>query len=109
MASLGYRVLSTGNPDTACELLAAGPADAVLLDVHRPTMSGLALYLVIVNRWPALDGRIAIMTADPDAADVRRWLQLNRCPVFRKPFRVDLLAGWLAAALRPTRRRVGEG
>jgi len=49
------------------------------------------------------------MTADPDAADVRRWLQLNRCPVFRKPFRVDLLAGWLEAALRPTRRRVGEG
>lgn len=72
-------------------------------------LSGLALYLVIVNRWPALDGRIAIMTADPDAADVRRWLQLNRCPVFRKPFRVHLLAGWLAAALRPTRRRVGEG
>src|SRR5207245_9081187 len=60
----GYRVLGAGSAETAYELLAAGPADAVLLDIRLPTMSGLALFLAIVNRWPALAGRIAIMTGD---------------------------------------------
>jgi DNA-binding NtrC family response regulator len=105
----GYRVLGSGNPEGAYELLAREAADAVLLDVRLPTMSGLALYLAIVNRWPALEGRIAIMTGDADAGDVRPWLELQRCPVFRKPFRFELLASWLEAVLQPQRRSVGEG
>lgn len=109
LVPMGYRVLSAGNPDTAYELLAAEPADAVLLDVRLPSMSGLALYLAIVHRWPALEGRIAIMTGDPDAADVRPWMEVHRCTVFRKPFSFELLAGWLEAALRPQRRRANRG
>jgi len=58
----GYQVISAGSAETAYELLAAAPADAVLLDIRLPTMSGLALYLAIVNRWPTLTGRIAFMT-----------------------------------------------
>src|SRR5207244_10681348 len=38
----GYRALGAGSAETAYELLAAGPADAVLLDIRLPTMSGLA-------------------------------------------------------------------
>src|SRR6266571_3077081 len=67
----GYRVLGAGSAESAYELLAAERVDAVLLDVHLPTMSGLALYLAILNRWPALAGRIAIMTGDAEAEEVR--------------------------------------
>src|SRR5207302_434669 len=57
----GYRVLAAASAETAYELLASEPADAVLLDVQLPTMSGLALYLAFIHRHPALAGRIAIM------------------------------------------------
>ena len=60
----GYRVLGASSAETAYELLASEHADAVLLDVQLPTMSGLALYLALVHRHPALAGRIAIMSGD---------------------------------------------
>src|SRR2546426_7874958 len=55
-----------------------------LLDIRLPTMSGLALYLAIVNRWPTLTGRIAIMTGDAEAEEVRAWLERNPCALLRK-------------------------
>src|SRR5438034_7430822 len=58
----GYRVVSAGSAETAYELLVTEQAKALLLDIHLPTMSGLALYLAIIHRWPALEGCIAIMT-----------------------------------------------
>ncbi len=102
----GYRVLGAGSAETAYELLASQPADAVLLDVRLPTMSGLALYLAIVNRWPALAGRIAIMTGDAEAEEVRAWLERNPCTVLRKPFNLREIFEWLrTAAQLPTRGR----
>src|SRR2546425_45547 len=80
-------------------ILASRPVDAVLLDVRLPTMSGLALYLAIVHRWPQLERRIAFMTAEPDAPDVRPWLEMHHCTVFPKPFRFQQLAHWLDATL----------
>lgn len=105
---IGYRVLSTGNPDTAYELLATEPVDAALLDVRLPTMSGLALYLAITHRWPALHGRIALMTGNVAAPEVRSWIERNRSPVFQKPFRGELIAGWLSAVLDSRERRTRE-
>jgi DNA-binding response OmpR family regulator len=99
----GYRVLTAGSAETAYELLASEEADALLLDIHLPTMSGLALYLAIVHRWPALEGRIAIMTGDAEAEDVRVWLEHHRCTVLRKPFNMDEVTGWLGVVLRPHR------
>ncbi|HEU5259909.1 MAG TPA: response regulator [Gemmatimonadales bacterium] len=96
----GYRVVGAGSAETAYELLAAAQSDAVLLDIHLPTMSGLALYLAIVHRWPALEGRVAIMTGDAEAEEVRTWLEHHRCTVIRKPFNLKEITDWLAAALR---------
>src|SRR2546422_521293 len=70
----GLRVIGAGSAETAYELLAAEQPDALLLDIHLPTMSGLALYLAIVHRWPAYEGRIAIMTGNAEADEVRIWL-----------------------------------
>jgi DNA-binding NtrC family response regulator len=105
----GHRVLSAGSAEAAYALLESEAADAVLLDIHLPTMSGLALYLAIVHRWPALDGCIAIMTGDADAEEVQSWLAHNRCPVIRKPFNLDEIAAWLAAVVRPRRRELRNG
>lgn len=100
----GYAVLAAGSAEAAYELLASERADAILLDVHLPTMSGLALYLAIVNRWPALVGRIALMTGDAEADDVRAWVARNPCMVLRKPFNLQEIFDWLQTVLH-TRRR----
>ena len=83
--------------------------DALLLDIQLPTMSGLALYLAIVHRWPHLDGRIAIMTGDAEADEVRRWLEQNRCTVLRKPFDLREITDWLDHGLRSPQRELGNG
>ena len=103
----GYRVLTAGSAETAYELLTTEEADALLLDIHLPTMSGLALYLAIIHRWPALEGRIAIMTGDAEADEVRTWLEHHRCAVIRKPFNLDQVTDWVAAVLHPRGRSTG--
>lgn len=95
----GYRVISAGSAETAYELLATETPEAILLDIHLPTMSGLALYLAITHRWPALEGRIAIMTGDADAEEVRTWLEHHRCMVIRKPFDLKEVSEWISSVL----------
>jgi two-component system nitrogen regulation response regulator GlnG len=105
----GYRVLSAGSAETAYTLLESQRPDALLLDIQLPTMSGLALYLAIVHRWPHLDGRIAIMTGDAEADEVRGWLEQNRCTVLRKPFDLREITDWLNHGLRSPQREIGNG
>src|SRR5207253_3058448 len=92
----GEMRLSLGSDDA---LASEGP-DAILLDIRLPTMSGLALYLAIVHRWPGLDGRIAIMTGDAEAEEVRTWLEHHQCPVIRKPFNLQEILAWLDQTIR---------
>jgi len=99
----GYRVLSAGTAEAAYDLLASDMADALLLDIHLPTMSGLALYLAIIHRWPGLDGHIAIMTGDAEAEEVRSWLEHHRCMVIRKPFNLQQVAEWVSSVLERDR------
>src|SRR5207244_13144676 len=44
----GYRVLSAGTAEAADEMLATEAAQALLLDVHLPSLSGLAPYPVML-------------------------------------------------------------
>jgi DNA-binding response OmpR family regulator len=107
LVQLGYRVIGAASAETAYELLASEQPDALLLDIQLPTMSGLALYLAIVHRWPSLEGRIAIMTGDAEAEDVRTWLERHPCTVIRKPFNMGEVTDWLDDVLRrgPERQR----
>ena len=105
----GHRVLGAASAETAYELLATERADAVLLDVRLPTMSGLALYIALVHRTPALAGRIAIMTGDAEADSVRSWLERNPCTVIRKPFDLDEIVAWLRGVLDVPGRERGNG
>jgi DNA-binding response OmpR family regulator len=96
----GYKVIAAASAETAYELLGSVDADALLIDIHLPTMSGLALYLAIVHRWPALDGRIAIMTGDAEAEEVRTWLDRHHCTVIRKPFDLQDVSDWVSGVVR---------
>lgn len=96
----GYRVLSAGTAEAAYELLNSEIADALLLDIHLPTMSGLALYLAIIHRWPTLEGHIAIMTGDAEAEEVRTWLEHHHCVVIRKPFNLQQVADWVSSVVQ---------
>src|SRR5437879_8970842 len=66
LSRAGYRVVSAASAETAYELLATAQANAVLLDIQLPTMSGLALYLAIIHRWPAFEGSIGRRPAMDD-------------------------------------------
>jgi DNA-binding response OmpR family regulator len=104
----GYRVLTAASAESAYELLTAETPDALLLDIHLPTMSGLALYLAVVHRWPRIEGSIAIMTGDADAEDVRAWLEHHQCPVIRKPFNLSEITTWLEQTFRWRGRETGN-
>jgi DNA-binding NarL/FixJ family response regulator len=99
-----YRIVVTGDPDVAYDVLSSETVDAVLLDVDLPTMSGPALYLAMIHRWPKLQGRSAVTTDDAEAQHLRRWLELNPCTVIRKPFPFDVLARWLETMAQPKDR-----
>jgi DNA-binding response OmpR family regulator len=98
LSSYGYRVLTAASSESAYSLLGSTSVDALILDVRLPTMSGLALYLAVVSRWPALRESIAFLTADADEPDVRTWLDLHRCTVFRKPCPVGNIIAWVGTA-----------
>jgi two-component system nitrogen regulation response regulator GlnG len=105
----GYGVLVAGSAEAAYALLESHDPHALLLDIQLPTMSGLALYLLIVHRWPHLNGRIAIMTGDADADDVRSWLEQHRCIVLRKPFDLREISAWLDHGIPSDQRELGNG
>lgn len=109
LTTVGYRTLTTGDPDAAYRLLGLEPVTAVLLDVRLPTMSGLALYLAVVRRWPHLVGRIALMTGDADAPDVHAWVYRNPCAVLRKPFNFQQVTDWLESAVEAAERTASAG
>ena len=109
LARQGYRVLAAASAETAYELLASEHADAVLLDVQLPTMSGLALYLALIHRHPALAGRIAIMSGDAEAEHVRAWLEHNPCTVLKKPFDLHQIVEWARELLDESDRQSGNG
>jgi DNA-binding NtrC family response regulator len=93
----GYRVVSTASGEEAYAILESEPVDAALLDVRLPTMSGLALYVAITRRWPGLTDRIAVMTGDADAQEVRAWIEEHGCTVLSKPFNLAEIGAWLSS------------
>lgn len=104
----GFRVMAVSTAEGAYEFLCSDQADALLLDIHLPTMSGLALYLAIVHQWPRLQGRVAIMSGDADAAEVSAWLSRHNCAVLKKPFDLDQVVRWVTRALETRDREAGQ-
>jgi len=95
LSRLGYRVIGAASAESALELLASEPAAAILLDIHLPTMSGLAFYVAAIARWPELQGCVAVMTGDGETTEVLEWIARNSCPLIAKPFNLVQIEEWL--------------
>lgn len=99
LRALGYDVVSVGDPHLAYELLDAADYDLVMLDVHLPRMTGDALFLALVRRWPRLVNRVMLMTGDPGSLRDDWPEELRRCPLLSKPFTLDTLRRSVLSAL----------
>ncbi|MGH7751804.1 MAG: response regulator [Gemmatimonadales bacterium] len=103
----GYQIVAAPDGEAAYALLKSERVDAVLLDYQMPGMSGMAVYHAIAHRWPDLQGRILVMTGDPDNEDLRLWADHQGCAVIPKPFEMESVIRWLEEVLRQRRRRSG--
>jgi two-component system OmpR family response regulator len=99
LRNLEYEVVSVGDPYLVYELLDAADYDLVMLDIHLPQMSGDTLAIALLRRWPALAGRILLMTGDPWALRANWPDELRQCPLLVKPFTLDALGLAVGAAL----------
>ncbi len=95
----GYDVMSAAGGDSAYELLQHETFDAILLDIRMPLMSGDALFLALVRRWPELRDRIILMSGDPDNATEGWSAELKSRPLLAKPFTLDALKHCLTSVL----------
>jgi two-component system NtrC family sensor kinase len=96
----GHRVEVAGDGVEALERLAAGPVDAVVLDLRMPRMDGREAFARIGERWPALARRVVFVTGDDVGAEWGDFVRGTGQPALRKPFEIaDLLAA-LAAVVR---------
>ena len=100
LGPLGYRILTATTVEAACNLLSTNPVDAVLCEIHPPTMSGIAFYDAVVSGWRSLERHIAFVSTEAEALGVRPWLERHRCTVFRKPYRLQQLLNWIDTAAR---------
>ena len=100
LVRVGHEVLAAAGPDTALRLLADQMVDVVLLDRRMPKLSGEALYLVLIHRWPQLKGRVVLMSGAPLDLEGGLPAELGGCHFLGKPFTVDQLLGVLAEIAR---------
>jgi DNA-binding NtrC family response regulator len=107
LSRLGYRIIGAGTAESALELLVSERPDAILLDIHLPTMSGLAFYVAAIAKWPELQGCVAVMTGDGETTEVLEWIALNGCPLISKPFNLSQIEEWLTH-VRAWRHRRAE-
>jgi DNA-binding response OmpR family regulator len=99
LAAMDYDVVSVGDPHLVYELLDATDYELVILDIHLPNLSGDALAIALLRRWPRLTGRVVLMTGDPWALHADWPEELRRCPMLMKPFTLDGLGAMVRAAL----------
>ena len=100
LKSLHYQVVSAGDPHLAYATLDEMDIDLVLLDLHLQQISGDALYLLLVRRWPRLRGRVILMTGDTFAEKDHWPRELVSCPTLLKPFTLDTLGNAVRGAQR---------
>ncbi|MEP6571076.1 MAG: response regulator [Gemmatimonadota bacterium] len=81
-----YEVISAAGGDSAYAVLSETHVDLVLLDLVMPQMSGDALFLAIIRRWPALRGRVILISGDIHSSRDQWPAELKACRVLEKPF-----------------------
>ncbi len=111
----GYDVRTAADADSAYAILKELTVDAALLDLRMPHLTGDALAIAMLHRWPYLNGRIMLMSGDPWAAREAWPAELQFCPILGKPFSLEVLADAIATLIMaaeaqalPQRKRNGH-
>ena len=89
LSSKGYEVAVAEGGREALRLLAASPADVVLLDVAMPDMDGMETLKRIVSAHPNMP--VIMVTANADIEITSKVLQLGAADYVPKPFDLDYL------------------
>jgi two-component system, NtrC family, sensor kinase len=92
LSAEGHRPDAVETVRAARDRITARRYDVLLLDLHLPDGTGLALWEELARRDPALAGRVVFMTADLETAETAEALARTGRPVLRKPFTFDELA-----------------
>ena len=96
-AEFGYQTMEAENGEEAIRALHSDSADAVLLDVHLPDLSGIE---VLEKLKQAGETRsVIMMTADPQLDDVKAALRLGAYDFVSKPINFEELSVTLQNAL----------
>ena len=82
LQELGFTVRTASDVAAALAAIEAEPVTAVLTDLHLPDGSGQDLARRATRLRPELQGRVAVITGDPEAAG-------QALPVLAKPFRAE--------------------
>jgi DNA-binding response OmpR family regulator len=80
-----YDVACAATADDAYALLADARVDVLLLDLWLQHLAGDALALAMVRQWPAMAGRIVLMSGDPGMLEQRQSGGPG-FPILAKPF-----------------------
>lgn len=92
-----YAVTTAASGKEGLELMEADPADAVLLDVHMPGMSGLEVLREIQRRWPGVP--VIMVTAESDREVAASAVEQGAFDYLIKPPDFDYLAQTLFVKL----------
>jgi two-component system response regulator AtoC len=102
LSGAGYRALPARGGAEALAALAAGPVDAVLLDLVMPEPDGFEVLRRVRERDPAPP--VIVLSALSQAEDVVRAMRLGAADYLPKPFEVQELELVLRRALERARR-----
>ncbi len=95
----GYEVHTAADADSAYAVLQEVEVDAALLDLRMPQLTGEALAVAMLHRWPYLSGRIILMSGDPFAVREAWPVVLRSCPLLGKPFSLESLHETVSALI----------
>lgn len=102
LETAGMEVVEAKDGAEALDRLAADPADAVVLDIMMPGLSGHDVLSERARRHVAPDAAVVMLTCKTDDIDITRALEAGAVDYLTKPFDPDhLVRAVRAAVYRP--------
>ncbi len=86
LAKTGRTIDTAADAARALKLLQTRHYDVIVMDLRMPGVSGMALYVDLIGRYPGLNGRIIIITGDALGQDVKNFVAQHKLEILAKPF-----------------------
>jgi DNA-binding response OmpR family regulator len=103
LGKAGHKIRSAESAETALRELTAQPAEAVILDIQMPGMSGIELLAIIKERWPHT--AVILLTGQGTLETAMTAVRQNAFDYLLKPAQPEAIRDALARALADGRRQ----